>query len=65
TREISCGNFITVEKEVEERNTKSILVIDLGIRWMATTVNSNNTKLKFYGKRLRRVKDTTSISEDL
>ena len=47
---------ITVEKEVEERNLKSILAIDLGIRWIATTVNSNSLKPKFYGKELRRVK---------
>jgi len=48
--------YITVEKEVEERNPKSILAIDLGIRWMATTVNSNNPKPNFYGKELRKVK---------
>jgi len=28
----------------------------MGIEWIATTVNSNNPKPKFYGKRLRRVK---------
>ncbi|PUA31090.1 MAG: hypothetical protein B9J98_07840 [Candidatus Terraquivivens tikiterensis] len=48
--------YITVEKEVSERNPKSVLAIDLGIRWVATTVNSNNPKPKFYGKELRRVK---------
>jgi len=48
--------YITVEKEVEERNPKSILAIDLGIRWVATTFNSNNPKPKFYGKELRQVK---------
>jgi len=48
--------YITVEKEVEERNPKSVLAIDLGIRWIATTVNSNNLRPKFYGKELRRVK---------
>lgn len=48
--------YITVEKEVEERNHKSVLSIDLGIRWIATAVNSNNPKLKFYGRELRRVK---------
>ncbi|MBC7090711.1 MAG: IS200/IS605 family element transposase accessory protein TnpB [Nitrososphaeria archaeon] len=48
--------YITVEKEVEERSHKSVLAVDLGIRWMATTVNSNNQKPKFYGKELRRVK---------
>jgi putative transposase len=48
--------YITIEKEVEERNPKSILAIDLGIRWIATTVNSNNLRPKFYGKELRKVK---------
>jgi len=48
--------YITVEKEVEERNPKSVLAVDLGIRWIATTVNSNNPKPKFYGKELRCIK---------
>lgn len=48
--------YITVEKEVEERNPKSVLAIDVGIRWIATTVNSANPKPKFYGKELRKVK---------
>jgi len=30
--------------------------VDLGIRWIATTVNSNDPKPKFYGEELRRVK---------
>ena len=45
-----------VEKEVEEKNPKSVLAIDMGIRWMATTANSNNPKPKFYGRELRKVK---------
>jgi putative transposase len=48
--------YLTVEKEVQERNPKSVLAVDLGIRWIATTVNSDNPKPKFYGKDLRRVK---------
>jgi IS605 OrfB family transposase len=48
--------YITVEKEVQERNPKSVLAVDLGIRWIATTVNSNNPKPKFYGRELRQVK---------
>jgi len=48
--------YITVEKEVKERNPKSVLAVDLGIRWIATTVNSNNPKPRFYGRELRRVK---------
>ncbi|MEM3833242.1 MAG: transposase [Thermoprotei archaeon] len=47
---------ITVEKEVEERNPKSALAVDMGIRWIAATVNSTNPKPKFYGRELRRVK---------
>jgi putative transposase len=48
--------YITIEKEVEEKNPKSVLAVDLGIRWIATTVNSNNLKPKFYGEELRKVK---------
>ncbi|MCL6578964.1 MAG: transposase [Candidatus Bathyarchaeota archaeon] len=48
--------YITVEKEVEERNPKSVLAVDLGIRWIATTVNSNVLKPKFYGRELRSIK---------
>jgi putative transposase len=48
--------YITVEKEVKERDPKSVLAVDLGIRWIATTVNTNNTKPRFYGKELRKIK---------
>ncbi|MBS7628347.1 transposase [Candidatus Bathyarchaeota archaeon] len=48
--------YITVEAEIPERSPKSILAIDIGIRWIATAVNSNNSKPKFYGKELRKVK---------
>lgn len=48
--------YITVEKGVEERDPKSVLAVDLGIRWIATTVNSNNPRPKFYRKKLRQVK---------
>jgi len=48
--------YITVEKEVEEREPKFVLAIDLGIRWTAVTVSSNNPKPKFYGRELRRAK---------
>jgi putative transposase len=47
--------YITVEKEVEERKPKSVLAIDVGLRWIAVTVNSNELKPKFYGKELRRI----------
>jgi len=48
--------YITVEREVEEKTPRSFLAVDVGIRWIATTVNSNNPKPKFYGRELRRVK---------
>ena len=48
--------YITVEKEVEEKNPRSVLAVDLGIRWIATTVNSSDPRPKFYGKELRRIK---------
>ncbi|MBO3754878.1 MAG: transposase [Candidatus Brockarchaeota archaeon] len=47
---------ICVEKKVEERIPKNILAIDMGIRWIATTVNSSNSVPKFYGKELRGVR---------
>jgi transposase len=37
--------YITVEREVQERNPKSVLAVDLGIRWIATTVNSNKPRI--------------------
>ena len=48
--------YITVEKEVEEKTPKSVLAVDLGIRWIAVTVNSSSPKPKFYGRNLRYVK---------
>ncbi|MBO3832117.1 MAG: transposase [Candidatus Brockarchaeota archaeon] len=47
---------ICVEKRVRERIPKNILAVDMGIRWIATTVNSSNTIPKFYGRELRRIK---------
>jgi putative transposase len=55
-RESGWFVYITVEKEVEEQNPKSVLAVDLGIRWIATTINSNNPKPKLYGEELRRIK---------
>ncbi|MEM4230156.1 MAG: transposase, partial [Thermoproteota archaeon] len=47
---------ICVEKKVEERTPKNILAVDMGIRWIATTVNSSDPLPKFYSRELRRVK---------
>jgi len=57
--------YITVEKEVEERNPKSVLAVDLGIRWIATTVNSNNPNRNSTAKSLDTLEDTTSTLEGL
>jgi putative transposase len=48
--------YITIEKEVQERRTDSLLAVDMGVRNMATTVNSKDPKPKFYGKELRRIR---------
>jgi len=48
--------YITVEAEISERNSSSLLAVDLGIHNMATTVNSVDRKPKFYGKTLRNVR---------
>jgi len=48
--------YITVQVEVSERKTNSILAVDMGIHNIATTVNSNDPKPKFYGKNLRGVR---------
>ncbi|MBM5805015.1 MAG: IS200/IS605 family element transposase accessory protein TnpB [Candidatus Verstraetearchaeota archaeon] len=48
--------YVTVEKEIEERRPQSILAVDMGIRNIATTINSNDIRPKFYGKELRKVR---------
>jgi putative transposase len=48
--------YITIQKDVEERQINSVLAVDMGIRNIATTVNSSNPKPKFYGKELRAVR---------
>jgi len=48
--------YVTIEKEVQERKTDSILAVDMGIRNIATTVNLHNPRPKFYGKELNKVR---------
>jgi len=48
--------YITIQAEVRERKTDSILAVDMGMHNIATTVNSNDPKPKFYGKDLRQVR---------
>jgi transposase len=64
-RESGWFVYITVEKEVEEQNPKSVLAVDLGIRWIATTVNSTIQNRNSMVKSLDASKDTTSTSEGL
>ncbi len=45
--------YITVEKEIRERQPSSVLAIDLGVHHLATTLNSADTHPRFYGKELR------------
>ncbi len=45
--------YITVEKEIREQEPSSVLAIDLGVRHLATAINSTDTHPKFYGKELR------------
>jgi len=47
--------YMTIEREVEEKPSKNIIGVDLGIRYPAVTVNSSNPKPGFYGKELRAV----------
>jgi len=48
--------YITIQKDVEERQKNSVLAVDMGIRNIATTVNSSNPRPKFYGKDLRETR---------
>jgi putative transposase len=48
--------YITVEAEIEEKDSDNVLAVDLGIHNIATTINSTNMKPKFYGKRLRAIR---------
>jgi putative transposase len=48
--------YITVQAEIPEKTPSSILAVDLGIRNIATTINSLDGKPKFYGKKLRGVR---------
>ncbi len=50
--------FLTIEKDMlkQQRVPTSALAIDVGIRNIATTVNSVEKKPKFYGRELRRLR---------
>jgi putative transposase len=50
--------YMTVEKDVkrQHRTPTSVLAVDVGIRNIATTVNSVKRKPRFYGRELRRLR---------
>jgi putative transposase len=48
--------FLTVQAEVEERKVSSVLAVDLGVHNSATTVNSADKQVRFYGKNIRSVR---------
>ena len=49
--------FLCIEKESEEpKPASNVLAIDLGVRHIAVTTNTANTRPNFYGKDLRRIR---------
>jgi len=48
--------YVTVQAEIPMRKASSILAVDLGIHNAATTVNSVDRQVRFYGKRIRPVR---------
>jgi putative transposase len=48
--------FLTVQCEVEERKATSVLAVDLGVHNAATTTNSSDKTVRFYGKNIRSVR---------
>jgi putative transposase len=48
--------FLTVQSEVEERKASSVLAVDLGVHNVATTVNSTDKQVQFYGNNIRLVR---------
>jgi len=50
--------FLCIEKETEQQPhpTLNILAIDLGVRHIAVTTNTANTRPNFYGKDLRQIR---------
>ena len=50
---------LVVKKEVKPKNSyehNDILAIDLGVRWIATSVALSDRKTKFYGKEIRKIR---------
>lgn len=48
--------LLTVQAEVEERKASSVLAVDLGVHNAATTVNSADKQVRFYGKTVRSIR---------
>jgi putative transposase len=49
--------FLTIQKETEKpKPATNVLAIDLGVRHIAVTTNTANTRPNFYGRQLRRIR---------
>jgi len=48
--------YLTVQAEIAERKTSSVMAVDLGIHHAATTINSVGRTVRFYGERVRAVR---------
>lgn len=49
--------FLCIEKETEQaKPATNVLAIDLGVRHIAVTTNTANTRPNFYGKDMRRIR---------
>jgi len=48
--------YLIVQAEIAERKTSSVLAVDLGVHNAATTANSSDKTVRFYGKNIRVVR---------
>jgi transposase len=49
--------YLCIEKENEEpKPASNVLAIDLGVRHIAVTTNTANTRPNFYGRKLREIR---------
>lgn len=49
--------FLCIEKEDEQpKPASNVLAIDLGVRHIAVTINTRNTRPNFYGQKLRQIR---------
>ncbi len=55
-RESGWFVYLTVQAEVPERKSSSVLAVDLGVHNAATTVSSVDKQVRFYGKVVRSIR---------